>query len=104
MKSFHIAREALTAVFVCGILINEYHAYEYSLMNKSINKVLADLWNLTQNFVRSLEQQSDYLFKCAWVKLISCWGLKEHHIIIIIIKNQEGKISIEFPQYFICLR
>ena len=24
---------------------NEYHAYEYSLMNKSINKVLADLLN-----------------------------------------------------------
>ena len=33
------------------------------------------------------------------MKLISCWDLKEHHIIIIIIKNQKGKISIEFPQY-----
>ena len=42
--------------------------------------------------------------------LMSCWDLKEHHIIIIIIKNLKGKISIEFPQwsnseksYFICL-
>ena len=32
-----------------------------------------------------------------YVKLISCWDLKEHHIIIIIIKTQKGKISIEFP-------
>ena len=31
-----------------------------------------------------------------------CWDLKEHHIIII--KNQKGKISIEFQQYFICLQ
>ena len=54
--------------------------------------------------MQSLEQQFDYLFKCAGVKLISCRDLKEHHIIIIIIKNQKGKISIEFPQYFICLR
>ena len=38
----------------------EYHAYEYSLMNKSINKFLAD-----QNVIQSLEQQFDYLFKCA---------------------------------------
>ena len=78
---------------------NEYHAYEYSLMNKSINKLLAD-----QNFKQSLEQQFDYLLKCAGVKLMSCWDLKEHHIIIIINKNQKGKFSIEFPQYFICLR
>ena len=35
---------------------------------------------------------------------MSCWDLKEHQIIIIINKNQKGKISIEFPQYFICLR
>ena len=42
MKSFRIAREALTAVFVCSILI-AYHAYKYSQMNKSINKVLVDL-------------------------------------------------------------
>ena len=55
-------------------------------------------------FIQSLEQQFDYLFKCAGVKLISCWDLKEHHIIIIIIKNQKVKISIEFPQYFICLQ
>ena len=54
--------------------------------------------------MQSLEQQFDYLFECAGVKLISCWDLKEHHIIIIIIKNQKGNISIEFPQYFICLR
>ena len=27
---------------------------------------------------------------------IVCWDLKEHHIIIIIIKNHKGKISIEF--------
>ena len=53
---------------------------------------------LLQNVIQSLEQQFDYLFKCAGVKLISCWDLKEHYIIIIIIKNQKGKISIEFPQ------
>ena len=68
-------------------------------MNKSINKFLEN-----QNVIQSLEQQFDYLFKCAGVKLMSCWDLKEHHIIIIINKNQKGKISIEFPQYFICLR
>ena len=45
-----------------------------------------------------------YLNVLESVKLISCWDLKEHDIIIIIIKNQKGKISIEFPQYFICLR
>ena len=28
---------------LCLQHFNEYHAYEYSLMNKSINKVLADL-------------------------------------------------------------
>ena len=28
---------------------------------------------------------------------MSCWDLKEHHIIIIINKNQKAKISIEFP-------
>ena len=64
-------------------------------MNKSIHKVLAD-----ENVIQSLEQQFDYLFKCAGVKLMSCWDLKEHHIIIIINKNQKRKISIEFPQYF----
>ena len=63
-------------------------------MNKSINTFLAD-----QNVIQSLEQQFDYLFKCAGVTLMSCWDLKEHHIIIIINKNQKGKISIEFPQY-----
>ena len=67
--------------------------------NKSINKFLAD-----HNITQSLEQQFDYLFKCAGVKLMSCWDLKEHHIIIIIIKNQKEKISIEFQQHFICLR
>ena len=84
---------------LCLQYFNEYKAYEYSPMNKSINKFLAD-----QNVIQSLEQQFDYLFKRAGVKLMSCWDLKEHHIIIIIIKNQKGKISIEFPQYFICLR
>ena len=68
-------------------------------MNKSINTFLAD-----QNVIQSLEQQFDYLFKCAGVALMSCWDLKEHHITIIINKNQKGKISTEFPQYFICLR
>ena len=68
-------------------------------MNKSINTFLED-----QNVIQSLEQQFDYLFKCAGVTLMSCWDLKAHHIIIIINKNQKGKISIEFPQYFICLR
>ena len=67
-------------------------------MNKSINKFLSD-----QNVTQSFEQQFDYLFKCAGVKLMSCWDLKEHHLIIIINKNQKGKISIESPQYFICL-
>ena len=51
--------------------------------------------------MQSLEQQCDYLFNCAGVQSISCWDLKEYHIIIIIIKNQKGKISIEFPQYLI---
>ena len=80
-------------------------------MNKSINKALADQKNLNQNVIQSLEQQFNYLFKCAGVKLISCWDLKEHHIIFITIKNQKGKISIESSQssnseksYFICLR
>ena len=68
-------------------------------MNKSINTFLAD-----QNVIQSLEQQFDYLFECAGVTLMSCWDLKEHHIIIIINKNQKGKISTEFLQYFICLR
>ena len=45
MKSFRIARETLIAVFV----FNEYNAYEYSPMNKSINKFLAD-----QNVIQSL--------------------------------------------------
>ena len=62
-------------------------------MNKSINKVLADY--RTENIIQSLKQQFDYLFKYAGVKLISCWDLKEPHIIII--ENQKGKISIEFP-------
>ena len=47
-------------------------------MNKSINAFLAD-----QNVIHALEQQFDYLFKCAGVTLMSCWDLKEHHIIII---------------------
>ena len=49
--------------------------------------------------MQSLEsgQKFDYLFKCAGLKLIACWDLKEHHIIIII-KNQKVKISIKFPQ------
>ena len=64
-------------------------------MNKSINTFLAD-----QNVIQSLEQQFDYLFKGAGVTLMSCWDLKEYHIIIIINKNQKQKISIEFPQYF----
>ena len=51
-------------------------------MNKSINTFLAD-----QNVIQSLEQQFDYLFKCAGVTLMSCWDLKEHHIITIINKN-----------------
>ena len=68
-------------------------------MNKSINTFLAD-----QNVIQSLKQQFDYLFKCAGVTLMSCWDLKEHHIIIIISKNQKGKISTEFPQYCICLQ
>ena len=59
-------------------------------MNKSVNKFLAD-----PNVKQSLEQQFGYLFKCAGVKLMSCWDLKEHHIIIIINKNQKGKISID---------
>ena len=61
--------------------------------------------------LQSLEQQFDYLFKCVRLKLISCWDLKKHHIIKIIIKNQKGKMSIEFPEssnseksYFICLQ
>ena len=57
-----------------------------------------------QNVIQSLEQQFDYLFKCDGVTLMSCWDLKEQHIIIIINNNQKGKISTEFPQYFICLR
>ena len=68
-------------------------------MSKSINTFLAD-----QNVIQSLEQQFDCLFNCAGVTLMSCWDLKEHHIIIIINKNQKGKISTEFPQHFICLR
>ena len=67
-------------------------------MSKSINTFLAD-----QNVIQSLEQQFDYLLKCAGVTLMSCWDLKEHHIMIVN-KNQKGEISIEFPQYFICLR
>ena len=44
----------------------------------------------TQNVIQSLEQQQfDYLFKCAGVKLISCCDLKEQHIIIIVIKKSE---------------
>ena len=29
---------------------------------------------------------------------MAIWDLKEHHYIIIIIKNHNGKISIEFPE------
>ena len=29
----------------CRLCLQHFHAYEYSLMNKCINKVLADLWN-----------------------------------------------------------
>ena len=68
-------------------------------MTKSINTFLVD-----QNVIQSLEQQFDYLFKCAGVILMSCCDLKVHHIIIIINKNQKGKISTEFPQYLTCLR
>ena len=68
-------------------------------MSKSINTFLAD-----QNVIQSLEQQFDYLFKFDGVTLMSCWDLKEHHIIIIINKAQKGKILTEFPQHFICLR
>ena len=53
-------------------------------MNKSINTFLVD-----QNVIQSLEQQFDYLFKCAGVTLMSCWDLKEHHIISI--KIRKGK-------------
>ena len=63
-------------------------------MSKSINTFLVD-----QNVIQSLEQLLDYLFKCAGVMLMSCWDLKvHHHIIIIINKNQKEKISTEFPQ------
>ena len=34
----------------------------------------------------------------SWLKLIVRWDLKEHHIIIIIIKNHKGKFSVEFPE------
>ena len=34
-----------------------------------------------------------YLNVLESVKLISCWDLKEHHIIIIIIKTQKGKFQ-----------
>ena len=57
-------------------------------MNKSINTFPAD-----QNVMQSLEQQFDYLFKCAGVTLMSCWDLKEHHIIIIINKIRKGKFQ-----------
>ena len=67
-------------------------------MNKSINKFLAD-----QNVIQPLQQQFGYFFKCAGVKLMSCWDLKEHHIIFIINKNQKGKNFIRI-QCFICLR
>ena len=43
--------------------------------------------------MQSLQQQFSYLFKCAGVKLISCWDLKERHIIIIIIKVRKGKFQ-----------
>ena len=57
-------------------------------MNKSINTFLAD-----QNVVQSLKQQFDYLFQCAGGTLMSCWDLKEHHIIIITIKIRKGKFQ-----------
>ena len=52
--------------------------------------------------MQSLEsgQHFDFLFKFARLKLIVCSDLKEHHIIIIIIKNHKGNISIEFPEFF----
>ena len=55
--------------------------------------------NGARNVIQSLKsgQQLDYLLKCAGLKLIACWNLNEHHIIIIIIKNITRKISIEFP-------
>ena len=56
-------------------------------MNKSINTFLAD-----QNVIQSLKKQFDYLFKCDGVTLMSCWDLKEHHIIIII-KIRKGRFQ-----------
>ena len=38
---------------------------------------------------QSLEQQFDYLFKCAGVKLISCWDLTEQHIIILLMTARQ---------------
>ena len=58
-------------------------------MNRSKNMFLTD-----QNLIQSLEQQFDYLFKCAGVALTLCWELKEHYIIIIINKNQKGKFQL----------
>ena len=45
-------------------------------MNKSINTFLAD-----HNVIQSLEQQFDYLFKCAGVTLIAVVTLRFFHSI-----------------------
>ena len=45
------------------------------------------------NFVKS--GCSD--LKCAGLNLIVCWNLKEHHIMIIIIKSHQGKTFNRIP-------
>ena len=57
-------------------------------MNKSMNKFFAD-----QNVTQSLEQQFDYLFKCAGVKLMSCWDLKEHTSQSLSIKSERENFN-----------
>ena len=49
------------------------------------------------------------IYLMSGLKLISCWDLNEHRIIIITIKNHQGKISVEFQEsvnlersYFTC--
>ena len=90
-----MAREALIAFLVCIMIIfmNTMLINKYSQMSKSITRFLPV-------FRIKLEsaQQFDYLFKCAGLNLITCWDLKEHRIIIIIIKNHKGKILLEFPE------
>ena len=51
----------------------------------------------------------NHLFNCIELELNACWQLKVVKIITIIIKNDIGQISIEFPEssnleksYFIC--